>query len=103
MSEPYAERLISFPLFHGFTIHGAERLLGDGAIKQHAAGETLFKEGDEAAFVLLVLSGKLEVFVEREGRSLVLTDTEPGTILCELAVRCGIPRSASATATDDPH
>jgi len=101
MSAPYAERLISFPLFYGFTIHGAERLLGDGAIKQHLAGETLFKEGDQATCVLLVLGGKLEVFVEREGRSLVLTETEPGTILGELAVLCGIPRSASVRAKED--
>jgi CRP-like cAMP-binding protein len=101
MSEPYAESLTRFPLFHGFTVHGAQRLLGAGAVKQHAAGETLFKEGDHATFVLLVLEGKLEVFVEREGRRLVLTEREPGVILGELAVLCGIPRSASVRAKED--
>ena len=51
--------------------------------------------------MLLVLSGKLEVFVDREGQHLVLTEAEPGDILGELAVLCGIPRSASVRAKDN--
>jgi CRP-like cAMP-binding protein len=50
--------------------------------------------------VLLVLAGKLEVFVERQGKDLVLTEAGPGAILGELAVLCGIPRSASVRAKD---
>jgi CRP-like cAMP-binding protein len=40
----------------------------------------------------------MQVFVERQGRDLVLTNAGPGTILGELAVLCGIPRSASVRA-----
>jgi len=40
------------------------------------------------------------VFVERDGRELVLTDVGPGTILGELALLCGIPRSASVRASE---
>jgi CRP-like cAMP-binding protein len=40
------------------------------------------------------------VFVERQGRELVLTDVGPGTILGELALLCGIPRSASVRASE---
>jgi CRP-like cAMP-binding protein len=43
----------------------------------------------------------MEVFVEREGKQLVLTEATPGTILGELALLCGIPRSASASAKAD--
>jgi CRP-like cAMP-binding protein len=42
----------------------------------------------------------LEVFVERNGRDLVLSEAGPGTILGELAVLCGIPRSASVRTTE---
>jgi len=59
------------------------------------------KEGDTSDFVLLVLTGKLEVFVERGGKDLVLTEANPGTILGELAMLCGIPRSASVRAKED--
>lgn len=101
MSENYAEIIPTFPLFKGFTPHGAKRLIDAGEVKQHATGTVLLKEGDPADFVLLVLSGKLEVFVDREGQHLALTEAEPGDILGELAVLCGIPRSASVEAKGD--
>jgi potassium-dependent mechanosensitive channel len=101
MSEQYAELITGFPLFKGFTVHGTKRLLDVGEVKEHPAGSLLLKEGDSATFVLLVLTGKLEVFVERDEKDLVLTETKPGSILGELAVLCGIPRSASVRAKEN--
>lgn len=101
MSEKYAESITTFPLFKGFTVNGAKRLMSAGTVKDHPTGQVLLKEGDSSDFVLLVLSGKLEVFVEREGKDLVLTEANPGTILGELAMLCGIPRSASVRAKED--
>jgi len=101
MNENYAELITTFPLFKGFTANGTKRLIDAGEVKQHAAGQVLLKEGDSSDFVLLVLSGKLEVFVEREGKHLVLTDANPGTILGELAMLCGTPRSASVQAKEN--
>jgi potassium efflux system protein len=101
MSEKYAELMTGFPLFEGFTANGTKRLLDAGEVKAQAAGNMLLKEGDTSDFVLLVLSGELEVFVERGGKDLVLTEAIPGTILGELAMLCGIPRSASVRAKED--
>jgi CRP/FNR family transcriptional regulator/CRP/FNR family cyclic AMP-dependent transcriptional regulator len=101
MNENYAELITTFPLFKGFTANGAKRLLDAGVVKDHAAGQVLLREGDSSDFVLLVLSGKLEVFVERGDKDLVLTEANPGTILGELAMLCGIPRSASVRAKSD--
>jgi CRP-like cAMP-binding protein len=101
MNEKYAELITTFPLFKGFTSNGTKRLLDAGEIKEHKAGQVLLKEGDSSDFVLLVLAGKLEVFVERDGKDLVLTEANPGTILGELAMLCGIPRSASVRAKTD--
>jgi len=101
MDEKYPELITGFPLFEGFTVHGTKRLLEAGAVKNHPAGASLLKEGDTSDFVLLVLTGKLEVYVEREGKDLVLTEANPGTILGELAMLCGIPRSASVRASED--
>ena len=75
-------------------------MLESGQIKEHESGEVLCREGDAATFVILVLSGKVEVFVERQRRTLSLTHAGPGTILGELAVLCGIPRSASMRASE---
>jgi len=101
MNESYAELITTFPLFHGFTVHGTQRLVDAGEIKQVNAGDILLKEGDEADFAVLVLAGKLDVFIERDGREFVLTEASPGTVLGELALLCGIPRSASARASED--
>jgi potassium-dependent mechanosensitive channel len=101
MNERYAESIISFPLFQGFTVHGAQRLLDAGEVKEHAPGDLLLVEGDSATFVLLQITGKLEVFVERGGKEVVLTQTSPGAILGELAVLCGIKRSASVRASEE--
>ncbi len=101
MNENYPELITTFPLFKGFTANGTKRLLDAGEVKQHATGQVLLKEGDSSDFVLLVLSGTLEVFVERAGRDLILTEANPGTILGELAMLCGTPRSASVRAKTD--
>jgi CRP-like cAMP-binding protein len=101
MNENYAELITGFPLFEGFTVNGTKRLLDAGAVKEHASGAVLLKEGDNSDFVLLILTGKLEVFVERDGRNLVLTEANPGTILGELAMLCGMPRSASIQAKEN--
>jgi CRP/FNR family transcriptional regulator/CRP/FNR family cyclic AMP-dependent transcriptional regulator len=76
-------------------------LLESGEVKEYSPGEVLLKEGDNPTFVLLVLTGKMQVFVERQRRDLVLADAGPGTILGELAVLCGIPRSASVRASEN--
>jgi CRP-like cAMP-binding protein len=97
----YAELMTTFPLLEGFTTNGTKRLLDSGEIRKLAAGEILLKEGDSADFAVLVLTGNLEVFLEREGKDLILTEADPGTVLGELALLCGIPRAASARAKEN--
>ena len=100
MNEQYAGLITGFPLFRGFTSDGARILLEYGEVKEYLPREVLIKEGDGPTFVLLVLAGKMQVFVERQRGDLILTDVGPGTILGELAVLCGIPRSASVRASE---
>ena len=76
-------------------------LLDGGQLKIYKPGELLFKEGDPATFTLLVLTGRLQVFLTRGGQDVSLLEAAPGTILGELAVMCGIPRSASIRAIEE--
>ena len=101
MSEDYAELMTTFPLLEGFTANGTKRLLAAGKITELDAGDMLLKEGETAEFAVLILKGAIEVFIEREGKQLALTEATAGDILGELALLCGIPRSASARARED--
>ena len=100
MNEQYAAMITDFPLFQGLTLDGTRMLLQSGEVKEYSPQELVLKEGDPPTFVLLVLSGKMQVFVEWQGRVLVLTDAGPGALLGELAVLCGIVRSASVRAAE---
>lgn len=57
MSQPYETLVRQMPLFHGFTEAGARRLVEQGQVREHAAGERICWEGDVADCVLLILSG----------------------------------------------
>jgi len=100
-NESYESVIPTFALFEGFTAHGAQRLIDHGKIKHVPAGAAIFNEGEAASVVLLVLAGDLQVFVRRDGKDVVLAGAAPGTIVGELAVLCGIPRSASVRAAVD--
>ena len=65
MNEQYAELITKFPLFEGHTLHGAQFILERGEVREHPPGEVLCREGDPADLVLLVLSGKVQVFAEQ--------------------------------------
>ena len=98
--QDYAEMITRLPLFQGFTVAGAQMMIEPGEVRELAPGEIIFSEGDPADSVLLVLSGKLLVFVTRDGRELPLTTSEAGSLLGELGVLCGIPRSASVRTAE---
>jgi CRP-like cAMP-binding protein len=100
MNQPYTALIAQFPLFQGLTADGAQMVLDCGDVKEYSSGDVILKEGDSPTFVLLLLTGKMEVFVERLGRDLVVGAAVPGTIVGELGVLCGIPRSASVRASE---
>ncbi|MGE5306013.1 MAG: cyclic nucleotide-binding domain-containing protein [Alphaproteobacteria bacterium] len=100
MHDPYAVMITGFPLFQGFTVDGARMLLDRGEVKEFSPREVVLNEGDAPTFVLLILTGKMEVFIERQGRSFTVSAAGPGTIVGELAVLCNIRRSASVRASE---
>jgi CRP-like cAMP-binding protein len=63
MNEQYAEMMRTFPLFKGFTPQGAQTLLGYGEVKEYSQGDVLLKEGDSPTFVLVVLTGRMQIYI----------------------------------------
>src|SRR5262245_54644782 len=101
MSSPHIQTILSFPLFGGYTDHGAQGVLSRGEIVVVPASGQLFREGEESAEVVLILSGRTRAFVERRGKEIPLGEQKPGAILGEIGVLCNLPRSASVQAVDE--
>ncbi len=100
MDARHAELMTTFPMFEGYTVHGIGSVVERGRVRELATGEVLFREGDAATFVVLILTGRVHLFVERNERELALSDAGPSRILGELAVLAGVERVTSARAAE---
>jgi hypothetical protein len=65
-----------------------------------AAGARLIAEGDQADHVIVILSGRTEVYVEENGRERFLAERGPGQLVGERAVLQVSLRSATVIALD---
>lgn len=73
-------------------------LSGDRRVRQLAAGDVLFHEGDAADAMYLLLSGRLKVYASNDGgREVVYNELVPGELLGEMLLDGGL-RSASVQA-----
>jgi len=62
------------------------------------AGDIIFKEGDPSDLVYKIVSGEVEVFMEADGKTVVLGLMKAGEFLGEMGIADDQPRSASARA-----
>ncbi len=65
------------------------------------AGALLFAAGEMGEAAYLVVSGRLEIFLDRPEGALVLAHRGPGEIIGEMAILDKRPRSASVRALED--
>ena len=66
-----------------------------------SARDWLFHAGDAGDCLYLVVSGRIRVIAERDGKTAVLNTLGPGAVLGELAILTGAERSASVQALRD--
>lgn len=85
--------------FENFTDLELRRLISAGSRKRLRASDILFREGDPGDAFYIVLSGSVEVFVEKINKH--LTTLEAGKFFGELSLMLGIPRTASVRALED--
>lgn len=68
---------------------------------QFAPEAILMWEGEVGQQAFIIVEGRCEVSIERDGKKIVLAEVGPGTMLGELALITGEPRSATVKALDD--
>lgn len=87
-------------VFGALSEAGRKRVAATGTVVKLAAGETLFDRGDAGDAAYLIILGEVEALASIEdGRSLRLDSFGPGSIVGELSVIDGQPRSADVRAT----
>lgn len=63
-------------------------------------GQVIFREGQEGRHAYRILSGRVVIFLEKEGREFILGELSAGEIFGEMAILQDRPRSASARALE---
>ncbi|HEY2974844.1 MAG TPA: cyclic nucleotide-binding domain-containing protein [Pyrinomonadaceae bacterium] len=96
MNEQYAALITE--LNRSFTLDEAQKLLDSCELKEDVRGN-LRSQGDGATSILLLLIGKVEIFVGHDGKAQVIGHVEAGKFLGLSALR-GIPRNASIRTSE---
>jgi CRP-like cAMP-binding protein len=94
-----AELLPPHSVFGACDADELKDLLASGKIQTVRPNETILRQGDDGDALVLVVEGVARVsMVTSNGREIILDYAEPGTVLGEIAVLDGEPRTASAIA-----
>jgi CRP/FNR family transcriptional regulator len=89
------------PVFSTLSGEELERVARVAVPRRFAAGEVVFKEGDEGRTCYIVRSGRARAIREHpDGRAITLAHFEPGDIFGEMAMLDGERRSATVETTE---
>jgi thioredoxin reductase (NADPH) len=72
-----------------FAPEDIEALMPYGEVRAHAAGETLFREGDVKVDCIVVLTGQLDVYLYNKGEETRVAWLEPGQFPGDVAILTG--------------
>ncbi len=93
--------LSRLPLFNGLPEEDLKALAGIVLDRSHAAGESIFTEGDRAAGLNIVFSGRVKIFkLASNGKEQILHIMGPGEPFAEVPVFQGGHYPASAEAIE---
>jgi CRP/FNR family transcriptional regulator, cyclic AMP receptor protein len=97
-----ATALKRVPMFAGLAPNELDFIAERSLLKQYAAGETVFNEGDPCSGLYVVEQGTIKIFkTSPNGREQVLSIDGPGSSVAELPVFDGGAYPASAAAMSD--
>jgi NTE family protein len=96
-----SERLASVGLFRGLDESTRRALASELSLVELAPGDTLFRQGDEADSVFLLLDGQVSVLLDQEkaGQQLI-NELRSGDVVGEVALVAGGKRSATVRAVE---
>ncbi|MCC7080995.1 MAG: cyclic nucleotide-binding domain-containing protein [Burkholderiales bacterium] len=101
----YAQQIFDLvgrsPFFAEFERDDIELLAAYMTIYNAQPGQAMIREGDEGDFMLLIISGAVDIFkYNTQGERQLMTSVGPGMTLGEMSMIDGEPRFATCIATD---
>ena len=95
------ERLRDIPLFRDLETAKCKLVAMSSDRLHYQEGDAVFEQGDPSDAVYFMLSGRVRVSRELNGRRIDLAELTGGAVLGETGVICGRPRSASVIALEE--
>jgi small-conductance mechanosensitive channel len=89
------------PLFKSFTDSQLDSLLPRGVAVHFGRGEKLIEQGEEGDSMFILVNGKVDVLVDRDGSQTRVASLGPGDCFGEMSLLTGEKRSATIAATMD--
>jgi len=91
----------SVPLFRAVPENELLQIVSMTQVESFAAGEVILLEGEATNDLLIVRSGKIEVYVKRDDKKIPITELGAGSYFGEMSVFDDYPRSANVSAVTD--
>tara|TARA_R110002072_G_scaffold64203_3_gene159462 strand:- start:70212 stop:70673 length:462 start_codon:yes stop_codon:yes gene_type:complete len=83
------------PLFHEIYDNEIEEIIQDCLIAQYSPGDTIIKQGDTSTDICVILSGSVDIFVEKNNDSHYIATLGKGDLFGELVLINETKRTAS--------
>jgi CRP/FNR family transcriptional regulator, cyclic AMP receptor protein len=100
----HEQELAKVPLFRELSARELQVLGATCHERDFTPGQVLLRQGDTAAGLFIIVSGKVRVTQHQEGGAEhELNTLGPGDVLGEMALLDDLPRSATATAVEPTH
>lgn len=80
---------------------GQEILNHYGVKRTFRKGTVIFKEGEKGDYLFIIRSGKVKIFHMKNDRETIVAKLGEGSIVGEMAVMTGKPRTASVEVLED--
>lgn len=94
-------QLKQIPLFSGLSKEELNLIAATARLKPYPKGSVVFYEGDTTDYMLLILTGEVKIaLLGDEGQEITLDVRGPGSIIGEMSLLDGAPRSATVITTE---
>jgi CRP-like cAMP-binding protein len=88
-------------LFKTLDEEGRDRVMEEGRLRRFQPGDVIFREGDPGDAFYLIKEGSVRVTTAMSGDPVELATLKRGSVLGEVAVLTGKPRTATAEAVTE--